>query len=228
VDLLAGYVRGMDVLDLGCRGYGASGASNSLAHALHGVARSYLGADVEVSSGPSAARDQPVVHLDVSEGAQAAMRALHGRAFDAVVAGEILEHLARPDTLFEVADVALRPTGILVLSTPNPYAPHRAYRGLRRDTWESADHVLYGFPSGLAELADRCGFTLASWTTVGWTSRRARLRESVLGLVRRISGTPVAALPVSYLPLFQLLPLLRRWHLRPIGETMVCRFTRRA
>ena len=166
----------------------------------------------------------PVVSLDVGEGAQAARRVLGAQTFDAVVAGELVEHLGSPERLFEIARSALRPSGVFIVTTPNPYAPHRAYRGLQRHTWESVDHVLYAFPSGLAELADRTGFVLASWTTVGWTSRRARLAESATGLVRRIGGVPVAELPVTYVPLLRLLPLLRNWTRSPVGETLICRF----
>jgi hypothetical protein len=76
----------------------------------------------------------------------------------------------------------------------------------------------------LVELGCRAGFALESWTTVSFVDRRERLLESLTGLARRVCGRPVSALPVTYVPLLQLLPLMWGWDRRPIGETLVFRF----
>src|SRR5262249_21263739 len=81
--------------------------------------------------------------------------------FDVIVAGELIEHLDTPGALFRFAVPLLAAGGHLVLTTPNPYALHRARAGWARVVWENVDHVAYLFPSGIAELADRCGMALA-------------------------------------------------------------------
>lgn len=223
---MASYAAGLDVLDLGCCGYPSDSdtpPTDNLETAVRPVARTYLGADITRTPEASGHTDSSILELDVSEGASAA-EMLGGRTFDLVLAGELLEHLGSPLGLFELVRALMRPNGTFVLSTPNPYAPHRTYHGLRNHTWESADHVFYAFPSGLVELGDRAGLALASWTTVGWVDRGDRLAESISGLARRLRGQPIGALPVTYVPLLQLLPLLRRWDHRPIGETLVFRF----
>lgn len=86
--------------------------------------------------------------------------------FEVVVAGETIEHLPCPQRLLSVARDLLTPKGLLVITTPNPYALHRFRAGLRKSVWESVDHVVYVFPSGIAEMADRTGFTLELATTL--------------------------------------------------------------
>lgn len=86
--------------------------------------------------------------------------------FEVVVAGEVIEHLGNPQGLLDAAAEVLLPGGALVLTTPNPYAPWRAYAGMRRQTWENVDHVILLFPSGMAELAHRAGLELELATTV--------------------------------------------------------------
>lgn len=44
--------------------------------------------------------------------------------FDAILLGEILEHVPRPGTLVEQCRDRLRPGGILVITTPNGLSPH--------------------------------------------------------------------------------------------------------
>ena len=77
--------------------------------------------------------------------------------FDVIVAGELIEHVGSIDMLFEVARDLLSPTGEMILTTPNPWAPARVAAGQRGEVWENADHILFAFPSGVAELAERHG-----------------------------------------------------------------------
>lgn len=89
--------------------------------------------------------------------------------FDVVVAGEVIEHVESLGMLFELARDVLQPGGSLILTTPNPYAPHRVRAAQLGIVWENVDHVLYAFPSGIAELAERHGLVL----TEAMTTRRA-------------------------------------------------------
>jgi 2-polyprenyl-3-methyl-5-hydroxy-6-metoxy-1,4-benzoquinol methylase len=86
--------------------------------------------------------------------------------FDVIVAGELIEHVEHIGVLFELARTALRTDGQLVVTTPNPYAPHRVRAAQLGVVWENVDHILYAFPSGVAELAERYGLMLAEAATV--------------------------------------------------------------
>jgi len=110
--------------------------------------------------------------------------------FDVIVAGELIEHVANLDMLFKAARELLTPEGELILTTPNPYAPQRVRAGQRGVCWENTDHIMYAFPSGVAELADRNGLTLAEATTTRPKNRLpSTVREPLKSLKRRIRGT---------------------------------------
>ena len=104
--------------------------------------------------------------------------------FDLVVAGEIVEHLGSPEALLRNARAMLLPGGRLVLTTPNPYMLHRAWRGLRGEFRESADHVTLFGPSHLLELGRRCGLRLVCWRGVELRITRTP-RGRVVGHARR-------------------------------------------
>lgn len=140
LDLFARYATELEVLDLGYRGYSPTRAScrpAELSTVVRLVARRYVGADIEGPPESALPRDAPVIKLDVTCEAAAASRVLNGRTFDLVLAGELVEHFALPVRLFELAKAVLRPTGLFVLTAPNPYVPHRTCHGLRNRVWES-------------------------------------------------------------------------------------------
>lgn len=83
--------------------------------------------------------------------------------FEVIVIGEVIEHVADPGGLLRNAAAMLEAGGRIVLTTPNPYALHRVWQGVRNKPQESADHVTLFAPTHLYELAQRCGLDLASW-----------------------------------------------------------------
>lgn len=101
--------RGKRVLDLGCR-------TGALArHFLEGNA--VVGMDVDASALARAAeRGIEGVQANVEEPLP-----FDDGSFDAVVAGELLEHLQFPDALVAEVRRVLRPGGVLVGSVPNAY-----------------------------------------------------------------------------------------------------------
>jgi SAM-dependent methyltransferase len=102
------------------------------------------------------------------------------------VAGEVIEHLPNPSSLFAAAASLLAPGGILVVTTPNPYAPWRARAGQLGIAWENADHLYYIFPAGLAELGERFEFELVWLSTWGIHKAAASLGASVRLLLKAI------------------------------------------
>jgi len=116
---VAAIGRGKHVLDLGCR----SGALTT--HFLDG--NSVVGLDVDASALEKAAAlgiepvqanvEDPLPFADAS--------------FDAVVAGELFEHLQFPDGLVAEIHRVLRPRAVLVGSVPNAFRVQSRLRFLR-------------------------------------------------------------------------------------------------
>lgn len=101
--------RGKRVLDLGCR----SGALSR--HFLDGNEVVGLDVDRAALAKAEALGIQPV-QANVEEPLP-----FEDASFDAVVAGELLEHLQFPDVLVAEIRRALRPGGVVVGSVPNAY-----------------------------------------------------------------------------------------------------------
>ncbi len=144
-------------------------------------------------------------------------------AWDVVVAGELAEHLDDVGALFALASDVLASNGRLVLTTPNPYAPHRVRSGQLGLTWENVEHVVYLFPAGVAELADRHDLTIVEFRSVDDFTLRdlpSALLELFSGVLRRLLGRHVPWLVPSQLALIT----SGRW-MNPFA-TLWLRFTR--
>ena len=106
--------------------------------------------------------------------------------FDVVVLGEVIEHLGAPQSFLANLGAMLRPGGVLVLSTPNPYMLNRAWHSLRGRFHDSVDHALLLGPSSIAELAGRVGLEVVAWRGVrlkdlpGWRNRVVSVGRRVL------------------------------------------------
>ena len=111
--------RGKRVLDLGCR----SGALTR--HFLDG--NSVVGLDVDAAALEKArALGIEPVQANVEEPLP-----FEDASFDAVVAGELFEHLRFPDALVAEIERVLRPGGVLVGSVPNAFRLQSRLRFLR-------------------------------------------------------------------------------------------------
>lgn len=190
VDFLLARCRGRRVLDIGCVAHDTARMSSATwLHArLASVASSCLGVDVlEEGVAEMNKRGYSAVAHDLTDGPGPV--AARG-PFDVVVAGELIEHVADLGMIFRTARDVLEPSGILIVTTPNPYAPHRVRAGQRGICWENVDHIVYAFPSGIAELAERNGLVLAEAATTSPKRRPLRLgRETAKRLRQRLHGT---------------------------------------
>lgn len=173
--------RDQRVLDVGCVAHDTARMDSP--QWLHGrlasAAARCTGVDV-LPDGVAAMQERgwDVVMHDLREG----LGPLAPKApFDVIVAGELIEHVEAVDMLFRTAREALAAGGELLVTTPNPYAPHRVRAAQLGIVWENADHILYSFPSGMAELAERHGLVLAEAAV---TSDRPRL--GLIGQLRAV------------------------------------------
>jgi SAM-dependent methyltransferase len=122
---------------------------------------------------------------DITEGAGAFT------GYDVAVAGELIEHLPAPQALIDFARDALVPGGLLIITTPNPFAPHRARAGQMGLVWENADHVVYAFPSGIAEMCERSGGMDLVWFASEhdrWIDR-SRIRGVLASVKQFVTGS---------------------------------------
>jgi 2-polyprenyl-3-methyl-5-hydroxy-6-metoxy-1,4-benzoquinol methylase len=153
--------RNRKVLDIGCVAHDVERMSSPAW--LHGriaaVAERCIGVDVLASEVEEMRhRGYEVVLHDLTTGL-GPIAAL--APFDVIVAGELIEHVEGLDMLFTLAGSALADAGQLIITTPNPYAPARVRAGQLGIVWENVDHVVYAFPSGIAELCERHGLRLS-------------------------------------------------------------------
>jgi SAM-dependent methyltransferase len=157
--------RGKRVLDLGCR----SGALTR--HFLEG--NSVVGLDVDAAALEKAATlgIEPV-QANVEEPLP-----FEDASFDAVVAGELLEHLRFPDGLVAEMRRVLRPGGVLVGSVPNAFRVQSRIRFVRgRPPEDDPTHLRMFSSDGIRALL--AGFEDVRLDFVG--GRYARLHARLL------------------------------------------------
>ena len=151
--LVAGEAHGPDVLDIG---YAQSPNPNL------GRFRT-VGYDLAVVPAPDYAEQIQGDAANIAE-------VLAGRAFDTIVAGELIEHLEQPYDFLRALSGLLTPNGRVVLSTPNPVAfPTLGFEVTRshRRFYEKG-HTFYFAPRWMERMLDRCGYRLVRMAPVGW------------------------------------------------------------
>jgi SAM-dependent methyltransferase len=170
---VAAIGRGKRVLDLGCR----SGALTR--HLLEG--NSVVGLDVDVAAlEKAAALGIEPVRANVEEPLP-----FEDAAFDAVVAGELFEHLQFPDALVAEIRRVLRPGGVLVGSVPNAFRAQSRLRFLRGRAPEDDPTHLHMFSArDVRELL--AGFDGVTIDFVGGRYRRLYPRLLARDLVFRV------------------------------------------
>ena len=163
---------GRKVLDLGCR----SGALTR--HFLEG--NSVVGLDVDRAALAKAeALGIEPVEANVEEPLP-----FPDASFDAVVAGELLEHLQFPGALLAEARRVLRPGGVLVGSVPNAFRVQSRLRFLRgRPPEDDLTHLHLFSPSAIRSLLH--GFAPVDLSYVGGRYRRLYPRLLARDLVFR-------------------------------------------
>jgi len=161
---------GKRVLDLGCR----SGALTR--HLLEG--NEVVGVDVDPAAlAKAAALGIEPVAANVEEPLP-----FESESFDAVVAGELLEHLRFPDALVAEVRRVLRPGGVLVGSVPNAFRLQSRLRFVRgRPPEDDPTHLRMFSPDAVRSLL--AGFHDVRLDYVGGRYRRLHPRLLARDLV---------------------------------------------
>jgi len=168
--------RGKRVLDLGCR----SGALTR--HFLDG--NSVVGLDVDAAALEKAqALGIEPVQANVEDPLP-----FEDASFDAVVAGELLEHLQFPDALVAETRRVLRPGGVLVGSVPNAFRVQSRLRFLRGQPPEDdPTHLRMFSPSAMKRLLSAFDDVRLDFVGGRYTRLNARLfaRDLVFRATKR-------------------------------------------
>jgi SAM-dependent methyltransferase len=107
-ELLAGRA---DVLELGC-------ATGYFSDVLRSRGHDVVGLEIDKAAVESC-RARGLITYATDLSAADPLRPVHGRRFDAVIAMDVVEHLADPRGLLDAVHDALRPDGCLILTGPN-------------------------------------------------------------------------------------------------------------
>ncbi len=181
---LIGAVVGPDdrVLDVGFLGQGIQMGDPSWPHALlREAAAEVYGVDLSIdrTAFPDASRYQ--------EG-DAESFSFPGVAFDAIFAGDLIEHLPNPGLFLASARAHMQAHSTLVLTTPNTFNLFNLAEKLTKDEpTVNADHTCYFNHKTIRVLLDKCGFQLAEIHyvyTLGYTHPES-LRKKALNVLYR-------------------------------------------
>ncbi len=160
LELFTPYIRGKDVLDLGCVNHNIElFMLNSCLHAqMKPLCRSLTGVDIQkedvkkINSLGYHVICQDVEHLHIR------------RKFDVVIAGEIIEHLSNPGNMLLSARRHLRKNGILIITTPNAFSFDRSLIALLRENIPTnPEHTVYFTRGTVTELLRRYGFKVSEF-----------------------------------------------------------------
>lgn len=162
MSVIRNYVVDRDVMDLGCvdartQKHTAQQRMEYKVNLLHkqifDLNKNVIGIDIDQAG--AELLNQQGYHIEVNDVETMDM----GKQFDTIVAGEIIEHLENPGRFLRNMRKHLKPDGVIIISTPNPF-----YAGSRWKIWRYGkpavheDHTNWQDPTTLTQLFKRTGY----------------------------------------------------------------------
>ena len=177
------HARNKRVLDLGCVNHNPENYKSKfwLHKALTAVASHCVGLDI-YEPGVKYLRS---VGFDVIHGNAESFNL--GKRFDVISAGEIIEHLSNPSGMLECVRRHLFPSGVLLLSTPNPWHWRFVVKSmLSPDVRPNPEHVAWYCKTTLKTLVARHDFVISEFA---YASRY--MRDWIIPLPKGIKHTTI-------------------------------------
>ncbi|MEW6117632.1 MAG: class I SAM-dependent methyltransferase [Nitrospirota bacterium] len=174
---------GKSVLNIGATGgiefYLPDNKELWLHHRLKKVANELIGIDIDSDSISFAARHG----FDIINANCETMNL--GQQFDLIVMSDVIEHLNAPGLAIQNLVKHLKPTGKLIITTPNPtyYGTlFRAIMGKRLNVYY--DHIAFFLPEHLQAVCNRFGYRLSSIYFFGHIDNRSLINtiKSKIGI----------------------------------------------
>lgn len=151
---IQGICTGKTVLDLGCIRHSADFAladPNWLHKKIKSVATKIVGIDYlpkEIEKLNAVGYE--IIFADVTKPIEL------NETFDVIVAGDLIEHLVNFEGFFENCIRLLKPNGMLIITTPNPfYSGEFHYVAFKGDYLINPEHTCWIDPQALSQLIDR-------------------------------------------------------------------------
>ena len=91
--------------------------------------------------------------------------------FDVIVAGDLLEHLTNFEGFFSNCKMLLKPEGILIITTPNPFFfGEFHYVAFKKNFVVNPEHTCWIDPQCLLQLSERFGFRIKeiAYIKISW------------------------------------------------------------
>jgi len=156
-EIIKKYIQGKDVLDCGCVGtFEFEKFHPDFLHPkLVKLAKSVWGVDTNASG----AKQMKKLGFNVVVGNVENIEL--GRKFDVIVAGDLLEHLSNVGMFLDNTKKHLKPSGVLIIHTPNAFGITRFYHMLAKKGVEvNPDHICYYDIKTLKQLLERHGYSI--------------------------------------------------------------------
>lgn len=165
-NLLRPYVKDKSCLDIGCAGGGSGFVTDD--HWLHGwlseQSSSVVGVDID-KQGIKVAEDAGYeVYLQSAEDFELSQE------FEAVVAANVIEHLASPGEMLESAHNHLTENGRIIITTPRTHLPWNLLRQLKNEKGiqPHPEHTMWFCRQTLETILERKGFEVTEYQSWGF------------------------------------------------------------
>jgi SAM-dependent methyltransferase len=169
LEIIREFCRGKVVLDIGCVHHDIENADNEtwLHKAVVEVAADTLGVDyLEEEVAALVKRGYKMAVGDVNK------KLKIDRKFDVIVVGNLIEHLSNFEGLLNNLRRLLKPEGVVLISTANPfYREQYFYSALKNDIIVNPEHTCWIDPVTLDQLCQRFGLVTdeVRWVKEAWS-----------------------------------------------------------
>ncbi|MGI1679392.1 MAG: class I SAM-dependent methyltransferase [Cellvibrionaceae bacterium] len=154
LSIIEPYIKGKDVLDIGCVDSRPGDVRKFESTGLHKFIKLHAGSLQGVDIDGVGAREMTQKGYNVVEGNAENMNL--GKVYDTIVAGEIIEHLNNAGLFLETMRKHLKDGGTLIITAPNAFSISNFSRIIRKNSIKvHPDHTCWYDPLTIHQLVSR-------------------------------------------------------------------------